>query len=52
VSLAQIESQIDAFYMDFNGSNADRSSIPTWFEDRAADVGLRFVLEVSLITSF
>jgi hypothetical protein len=43
VSLAQIESQIDALNADFGGATI--SKVPVWFQDRAADVGLRFVLE-------
>ena len=45
ISLAQIQSQIDALNEDFNLGNPGRTSIPSEFAAVESNIGVRFVLE-------
>ncbi len=45
ISLAQIQSQIDALNKDFNATNPDFNQVPVLFEGVKANVGISFVLE-------
>ena len=45
ISLAQIQSQIDALNQDFNGSNPDFNQVPSLFSGLKANVGVSFVLD-------
>jgi hypothetical protein len=45
ISLAQIQSQIDALNLDFNATNPDFSSIPSIFQSVAANFQMSFVLK-------
>lgn len=45
ISLAQIQSQIDALNQDFNGSNSDFNQVPQLFSGLKANVGVSFVLD-------
>lgn len=45
ISMAQIESQIDALNRDFNATNTDFSSIPSIFQGVAANFQMSFVLK-------
>jgi hypothetical protein len=46
VSLAQLQSQIDALNEDYAGSNADHNLTNTYNDVKAGDIGVRFVLDV------
>ena len=45
ISQSQIQSQIDVLNEDFAGTNADHNLTPTYNSVKAADVGVRFVLD-------
>lgn len=45
ISLAQIQSQVDALNDDFNLNNAGRNTIPAEFAAVESDVGISYVLE-------
>jgi hypothetical protein len=45
VSLAQLQSQIDVLNEDYAGSNADHNLTSTYNTAKAADIGVRFVLD-------
>lgn len=45
ISLAQINSQVDALNEDFNQNNPGRNTIPNEFTGVEANVGVRFVLQ-------
>ncbi|MCX6318366.1 MAG: zinc metalloprotease [Bacteroidetes bacterium] len=46
VSLTQLQSQIDVLNEDYSGTNADRNLTSTYNTVKAADIGIRFVLDV------
>ena len=45
ISLAQIQSQIDALNEDFNAANSDYNNVPSLFSGVKANVGISFVLD-------
>jgi len=45
ISLAQIQSQIDALNEDFSAANADYNNTSTYNSVKSGDVGVRFVLD-------
>lgn len=45
---AQIQSQIDVLNEDFTNTNADRTKVPTHFQDEQTSVGIRFVLKQTI----
>lgn len=45
ISIAQIQSQIDALNEDFNGTNSDFNQVPVLFSPVKANVGITFVLD-------
>jgi hypothetical protein len=48
ISLAQIQSQIDALNLDYSAANSDYSSTPSDFLSfRSGDIGIRFVLDAT-----
>lgn len=44
ITMDQVNSQIDALNRDFNAKNEDRLKTPSYFSDRIANCGIRFVL--------
>lgn len=46
ISLAQIQSQIDAINRDFNALNSDFNQVPSTFSGVKANVGISFVLDI------
>ena len=48
ISDAQIQSQIDVMNEDFTNTNADRTKVPTHFQDEQTNAGIRFVLKQTI----
>lgn len=48
ISDAQIASQIAVLNEDFTNTNADRTKVPTHFQDEQTDAGIRFVLKQTI----
>jgi hypothetical protein len=52
ISDAQIQSQIDVLNEDFMNTNADRTKVPSHFQDEQTTVGIRFVLKQPIIRKY